>query len=399
MTQTRKINIQQLVEELKSQNLKKHDIVVPSSCLKFEDGRLIVKNTDGNNSLSELLQGTGITTTDLALDVLDYCHRLIGDKLGIPRSYYDKMKDGHFNLLDTNVNHWLGESKSNYFLRSFIDKDEQTGFARALLSDRYNVIDNYDVLFAALEAIRKSDTRLEIEYADITETKMYIRFVCPEVEVKAPDLLMNYRVPNGGGGSADTNTGIISGFVISNSEVGAGSFSISPRAVVLACKNGMIFKDDAFNKVHLGAKMDEYSSITWSQETKRKNYELIMAQVGDAIKTFISPEYLGARINRLMEAGLTQLKHPIDAVKNVCKVNSIGDEKEAEILKYFVQGGDTTAFGVTQAITFYAHETTNADEQDAMEELSTQILESVPTFDKPFVTATRNRTKSNPALN
>ena len=324
---TRKINIQQLVEELKAQNLKKHDIVVPLSCLSFSEGRLVVKNSDGNNDLSKLLEGTGITTTDLTLEVLDYCHKLVGDKLGIPRSYYDRMLDKHLGLLDTNVNHWLSESKSNYFLRSFIDRDEQIGYARALLSDRYNVIDNYDVLFAALDAIRKSDTKLEIEYADITETKMYIRFVCPEIEVKAPDLLMNYRVPgkpnNDGGTDSKPQDGIISGFVISNSEVGAGQFSISPRAVVLACRNGMIFKDDAFNKVHLGAKMDEYSSITWSEETKRKNYELIMAQVSDAVKTFISTDYLGAKINKLMENGLQELKHPTDTIKNVCKINSI----------------------------------------------------------------------------
>lgn len=102
------------------------------------------------------------------------------------------------------------------------------------------------------------------------------------MEINAPDLLKNYKSPKGG--NSAVGDGIITGFVITNSELGQGSFSISPRAVVLKCSNGMVFKNDAFGKIHLGGKMGEYSQIDWSEETKRKNYELIQAQVKDAVK-------------------------------------------------------------------------------------------------------------------
>jgi hypothetical protein len=209
-------------------------------------------------------------------------------------------------------------------LRTFIDREQRTGIARAMLSDRYNVLDNYDVMLATLEAIRESGINVQIESGDITDTKFYMRFICPILKMEAPELLKNYRVPNGTQGG----NGIISGFVISNSETGNGKFSISPRAVVLACRNGMIFKDALFQKTHLGAKMEEYTTIDWSEETRQKNYQLVISQVKDAIKFYASQEFLGAKIHELLEKGNKELSHPIEAVKNVTKALSISDEKK-----------------------------------------------------------------------
>ena len=148
-------------------------------------------------------------------------------------------------------------------------------------------------------------------------------------------------MPNGN----PSGNGIITGFVISNSETGFGTFSISPRAVVLACSNGMIFKDDAFAKRHLGSKLDEYSSIDWSEGTRTKNFELVCSQVKDAITTYASKDYLTGKIQDLQNKGNKQLEHPIDCVKNVTKHLTITEDKEKCILDYFFKSGDSTGFG------------------------------------------------------
>jgi hypothetical protein len=274
--------------------------------------------------------------------------------------------------------------KGNIFLRTFVNKDKNEGFARAILSDRYNVIDNFDVLFATLEAVKASGLNLKIEDngCDLTESKMYIRFVAPDVEINAPELLKNYKSPKGNGGVGD---GIITGFVITNSELGQGSFSISPRAVVLKCQNGMVFKNDAFGKVHLGSKMEQFSQIDWSEETKRKNYELIMAQVKDAVKQFTSEDFLRKKISELNEYSEVELTHPIETVKNVSRFLNITEEKEKNILDFFMRGGDFTAMGVSQALTFYAHETKDADEAHDFESAAVEILPKIKEMDKPSV--------------
>ena len=384
-----KLTLQQLVSSLKEQNLFKKDMVIQSGNLSFENGKLAISNPGGNDSLRELLQGSGIAIEaeegdKIILDPLDQFHAQISEKLKIPRAYYDRMNGAHLPLRDLNVNHWLQKSDPvNYLVRMFIDAREETGFARALLSDRFNIIDNYDVLFATLEAVKQAGVNLQVDTADITEKKMYVRFICPDIEIQSPELLKNYRVPKGS--PEQGNPGIISGFVISNSEVGAGQFSISPRAVVLACKNGMIRKDDAFNKIHLGAKMEQFTTVKWSEDTRQKNYELILSQVKDAVKTFCSPEYLGGWISDIIAKGNEELKHPTDAVKNACRFLYLPEEREADILNYFIKGADTTGFGITQALTYYAGQDATADERFELESGAVAVLDNLKTIDRPAV--------------
>jgi hypothetical protein len=384
----RQTTLAELVTELKDQNLQKKDFVVPANLLSMENGELIVNNYNNNDSLSKLLNEVGVkseSSDKLILGCLPILHQNLSDKLDIPRKYYNRIQGlTDTSLIDTNVSYWLKNMKGNIFLRTFINKDKNEGFARAILSDRYNVIDNFDVLFATLEAVKASGLNLKIEDngCDLTESKMYIRFVAPDVEINAPELLKNYKSPKGNGGVGD---GIITGFVITNSELGQGSFSISPRAVVLKCQNGMVFKNDAFGKVHLGSKMEQYSQIDWSEETKRKNYELIMAQVKDAVKQFTSEDFLRKKISELNEYSEVELTHPIETVKNVSKFLNITEEKEKSILDFFMRGGDFTAMGVSQALTFYAHETKDADEAHDLESVAVEILPKIKEMDKPSV--------------
>jgi hypothetical protein len=380
------LSLQEIVQQLQKQNLLKQDFVVPSKYLKMVGSNLIVINESKLDSLTKLLLDTGISIDEndlqkIELAVLDCCHSQIGSRLDIPKKYYDKMliKEQYHHLLDYNVTSWFTEkNENNFLLRTFIDREEKTGIARAILSDRYNVLDNYDVMLATLDAIRESGINVQIESGDITDTKFYMRFVCPDIEMEAPDILKNYRVPDGTQGG----NGIISGFVISNSETGNGKFSISPRAVVLACRNGMIFKNDAFQKTHLGAKMEEFTTIDWSEETRQKNYELVCSQVKDAIKYYASEEYLGAKIHELVEKGNKELTYPIETIKNVSKHLSISEEKESSILNYFIKSGDTNAFGVTQALTYYAQHNASPEERYEIETESVLILDSIEEFDK-----------------
>jgi len=389
MVNLKNLSLVEIVNELKNQNLLKYDFVVPARYMKMFEAQLQVVNESKLDDFSKLLIDSGIVVEDTSTEVinlaiLDCCHSQIASRLDIPKRYYDKMlsDERNIHLLDRNVTHWFEQKKNqNFLLRTFIDKEQKTGVARAILSDRYNVLDNYDVMLATLDAIRESGLNVLIESGDITDTKFYMRFICPEIELEAPELLKNYRVPNGTkGGNA-----IISGFVISNSETGNGKFSISPRAVVLACSNGMIFKDDAFQKTHLGGKMEEYSTIDWSENTKQKNYELVCSQVKDAIKYYASKEYLGAKITDLIQKGNKELSYPIEAMKNVTKHLSISEEKEQNILNYFVKSGDTNAFGITQALTYFAHQNCSPEDRYDLEMNSVLVLDKIDMFDKPEI--------------
>jgi hypothetical protein len=400
----RQVNLQELVSELKTQTLQKRDLVIPASHLSMENGRIVIHNVSGNDALSKILYETGISQTGeghlqrLVLDRLDTIDPHLIDKLGIPTKYFEKCDtEEDIALLDQNVNHWLRKLKGNYLLRTFVDKEESHGVARALLSDRFRTIDNYDVLLATLQAINevKKETGIDIQLddkgCDISDKRLTMRFIAPQVEIDAPQLLKNYR-PNGGG--SGVGNGIISGFSVSNSEVGAGQFSIAARVKILRCDNGMIITQESFKQRHLGAKMEEFQ--VWSEESRQKNLELVISQIKDSVKEYVSAECLGRVVAKLEEKAGYEVKHPVDCIKQVSQSIGISDEKADDILNIFMKSGDASAFGITQAFTLFAHTKGTAEEQFDIENRAMEVLESVEGFDKPLPKKT---TKTQAQLN
>lgn len=387
-TNLRKAELPVLVQELQKQNLMKKDFVVPSKCLSMKDGKLLIQNHDGSSELQKILTDINVVTSEefisqTILDPIGVFHSQVAEKLNIPKRYYDKMNtQAHLPILDQNVSYWLKNEKTSYLIRTFIDKEEKSGVVRSLLSDRFRVIDNYDILLAVLAAVKETGLNIQIDEngCDVTDKRMYVRFICPEIEIKAPELLKNYRKPDGDGSKNDS---IISGFVITNSEVGFGTLSISPRAKVLVCSNGLIATKEKFSQVHLGGKMEQYSVIKWSENTKQKNLELIISQVKDYIIRFASSDFLGESIAKMIEKN-KELEHPSDAVSNVCNSLNISEEKQKDILSFFMKGGDSTSFGLSSAITYYAHAKADADEQYDLEMAALDVVENVAAYDKPL---------------
>jgi len=355
-----------IVKTLKTINDKKKDMIVPASKLNYHDNYIWV-------------QGKGGITDTQGFKVNENCHNQISEKLDIPTKYYRRMRSQNAALLEENINGWLSKSENaKYMLRCLKSTDPaEENIARAFLSNSYNCIDNYDVLGAALEAIKRMNVKVDILRAEVTERRLYLQVVCPEVEQQAETFLKDYMKSSGRGGYA-----IYSGLSLSNSEVGVGGFNISPRCVVGVCSNGLTLKDDSFRKIHLGAKMDE-GEIEWSARTKQKNYELIISQTSDAIQKFLSKRYLGTMIDKIAATKNIQLEHRIDTVQNVCRELCISDDHMENILQYFMSDGDPSAAGVLNAIT---RESQNMD-ADLQYDVESNVLSTVlniKKFDRTF---------------
>ena len=115
----------------------------------------------------------------------------------------------------------------------------------------------------------------------------------------------------------------------------------------------------------------------------RSSLELIISQVEDAVKTYLSPEYLGVMIEKIAHLNSINLDFPIDAVQNVCKHLSVTDEHKKNILDYFVKDGLPNAAGIYNAVT---RESQNMD-IDTQHEVEGAVMELISTpkkYDKPF---------------
>ena len=364
------------------QNLKKRrrDFVVPVQSLKMTDaGKVLI------HDIADAQFGSD--GSYVIIKPNDVAHRQIANRFKIPATYWRRMVADHPELAAKNFNGWInhelftkGEEKTRRMLvRSYMETPGgNMGTFRALLSDKYLVYDNLDVLAVALKAVKSANDQhglnITVDKCDLTEEKMFVRFTCKDIEQQAPSALKDYRDPDGGAnGGLGISNGIITGFVLSNSEVGQGSLTIAPRAVVLACKNGMIWKDEAFKRTHLGAKMSEGEAI-WKEDTKRANVVLVEKQLRDMIEKYVNPDFLAQRVADIEEMAARKLNHPVEACKNMCDAIGITESERDNVFEYFVKQGDASSvFSVAQAMTSYAH-TCKADRRFQIEKEATGLL-------------------------
>lgn len=387
-TTLRNATLGELATVLTEQAGQRYDVVATGSNLEFRGGNLIVRATT-----EEVIDETGVTPArdvEICLTPTEIFDGGIADRLGIPLRYLKRMRDGDkAALLDHNVNEWLHEAPNKQWLvRGFKGDGADCGIARAFLSDRFGCIDNLDVVLAALKGVQDAGVDARIVGADLSERRMSVRVVVPEVTAMAPLLLADYRSPFGTGSALSADRAamyaefgqapngepiVFAGFVIGNSETGGTAFTITPRITVLACFNGMTFTADQMRKVHLGSQMDA-GEITWSDETNKRQIALITSQATDAVATFCNSDYVERKLAEIEGQASAEVTRPVDVVKQVGKELAFTDLEVEGILGHFIQGGQMTAGGVLNAVTSFAQTVADPDRATVIEDSGIDAL-------------------------
>lgn len=381
----RHASLAEIADLLTEQRGRALDIVAPAGALRATAGNLVVSGAE------PILTDDGVTSSDGTYVPTVVAEEGIAAKLGIPLAYVRKVRAERPDLFDANVNGWLhglqggtapewsagytraADPDSRSFLVRAFRGDDGPGVLRAFLSQSYRMIDNLDVLTAALDGVRASGAEVRISGADLTERRMYVRIEAPSIAALAPTLLRGYRSPFSGDAGADNPT-VFAGFVLSNSETGCGAFTITPRLVVEVCRNGMTITRDALRSIHLGSKLDD-GVIRWSDETQAKNLELVTSQARDAVATFLDLGYVERAIEAIEEKATRPISEPGKAIEVVSARLRYTETQAAGILDHFIRGGDTTAGGVLHAVTSYAQVIPDADEAAEMEDSALRALD------------------------
>jgi len=395
----RNASLEDLAGLLQEQHARKIDMVVPATKMLMDRGVLRVRGAEVQ------MDDDGVTEVDGRYVPTSVFDEGISQKLGIPLPYVRKMRSDRVDLYDQNVNGWLtggGEledfdgatvqefsSDPRSFLVRAFKGDDGTGIARAFLSDSYKMMDNLDALTAALDGVKNAGVNVEFAGCDLTERRMTVKIVAPEIAGLAPTLLENYRSPFGtiddvrslaqreGLGYAPGGEPIVfAGFVLSNSETGGGAFTITPRLVIKVCQNGLMITKDALRAVHLGGKMDE-GVIAWSGDTMQKTTALITAKTRDAVQTFLDKEYMERTIRHMESQAGKPVDDPIKTVQQVGKKLAFSETQIKGVLDHFVRGGQMTAAGVMNAVTSFAQTVEDADTAYDMEAQGVRALELV----------------------
>lgn len=379
---TRNASLSDLAAMLQQRQARRLDVVASAPAIRSDRGTIVVQGTE------PIITDDGVSDGDGRYQPTAIADEGIAEKLGIPIRYLRRMREQRPDLLDANINGWLHGSgvdaaESSYgdpappdgrkfLLRCFRSDDGGDGVLRAMLSDSYRIMDDFDVLTAALDGVRQSGAEVEVHRCDLTDRRMYVQVEAPAVAVVADALLDGYRSPFSGESGTD-NPLVHAGFRIVNSEVGSGAFQIVPELTVQVCTNGMTITKDAMRAVHLGGRMDE-GLVRWTADTDRKLVALVAAQARDAVATFLDPEYVRRIVDHITEQAGTRLSDPAATIEHVGRKLGYTEEQRAGILNHFIEGGQLTSGGVLHAVTSYARIVPDAD---AAWELSTSALDAL----------------------
>lgn len=341
--------LQEMAVELDRQNSAKKDYLIDTRSLNMsvpESGPML-KMLNGSNWSDPLL-------------VNDNAHRQIGNYLGIPAKYYDKMQKELPELLAHNVNEWFANQPDTRMIRTL------DGTARAFLSDKYRRIDNFEVAQTVLPIISRMSQSdgAKVESCELTESRMYLKVVNPRItaEVRKGDIVQ-------------------AGLVISNSETGQGSISVAPLIYRLVCTNGMIAADNSLRKYHVGRTNEAGDDFSiYRNETIEADDRAFLMKIEDTVMAAVNQAKFEAIVAKLRDATEARIepKAAPHIVELTAKEYSFTQEEGEGILGHLISGGDLSLYGLANAVTRHAQDVTSYDRSTELEATGYRIITMAP---------------------
>jgi hypothetical protein len=294
------------------------------------------------------------------MQVGELAHRQIGERLGIPAKYYDRMLTEAPDLLAGNVNTWMQRQPEKRMVRTL------DGVARAFLSNRYQRIDNVHVAEVVLPALMDTP-EVEIKSAEITPSRLYIKAVTHAVRAE----LRSRRV-------GDI---VEAGVMISNSEVGLGAVQVVPFFHFLACLNGMVRNKSGMRAAHVGTKFDgdENLAAILADDTRKTMDRAVLLKVRDVVRAAMSEVEFGKAIAAMQEQTEQMITgNPAAAIEVLADDFTLGETEKGSVLRHLIEGGDLSRYGLMNAITRTAEDSPTYDRATELETAGGRLLDLSP---------------------
>lgn len=283
-------------------------------------------------------------------------HDHIASAAGIPKDYYSRLRENPA-LLAENVNYWFGRAPERKMLRTL------NGKARALLSDRYQRIDHFDLLQAALPIFSGLQVQgIEMKDCGLTDDRMYIKAAFPKMagEVKVGDIVQAM-------------------LMISNSEIGRGSAKVEAMTFRLACLNGMVTQSGV-RRHHVGALYGEDGDIDryLTDATRIATDKAVIARFRDTITGLASDRtWFDAELAKMREAAVdVSFVEVSELPQRVAKAHSLTDGEATLLLANLLQGDSSkpSRWDVANAVTWAAQRVDGYDRRIELERIGGQVL-------------------------
>jgi len=449
ITSARNADITTIKTLLEEQRARRIDLVVSPSSIRSEGGRILVLPGE----YAQFVSAAGITDAAGFYLPTAVADEGLGQMLGIEGGYIKKLRNRDVprtDLLDANINGMLHGSPGGWFdgiepeyepygknllLRLLRGDEDSDGVLRAVLSPKFRVdMDNLDVLLAVMAGFTEAGVVPVPDICNLSDRKMDVRFVVPQMAALAPKLLDGYRSPlddghgrgvkragelgedgSGQGGEGDLPRAahgmrlrvdsrwrnwtvsdafraahlegkgykpgeepvVFGGIRVTCSDVGEGGRNIFPELRVRACRNGLTLVAEADKRTHLGAEK-QAGVIQVSAETDLAELALITQQTKDAVRTFTDEEWFLGQVRDIEALAGVKVAKPEQTISDVTRANGFTKAEAAGIWDMFLMSGGTPAGGsagqVANAITAYSQTVASPDRAAEMDRAAVPVM-------------------------
>ena len=222
------VSLEDFYATLKKQQVNKIDVVKPESAIRLKDANTLLDGTpltkSGMNSLRLF--------TDIPSSMISFMEE---------RGYGDELVRFVNDELNRREAEWSNKGKDNreFRVRTRHD-DDGNPVVRAIVSERYGVIDNLEAMEMIIDALPSKDAIKDA--------------LASHLHNDGDDMFGNLLLPDHIKSEPDSDYGV--GIAFRNSEVRNSTFKVSPFLFRAICLNGMIWgrqnSDIRVNQRHMG---------------------------------------------------------------------------------------------------------------------------------------------------
>jgi len=333
------VSLESFYSTLKAQDANKVDVVKPESAIRLKDASTLLDGTpltkSGMNSLRLF--------TDIPSSMISFMDE---------RGYSDELVKFVNDELNRREQDWSNKGKDSreFRVRTRHDDDGNT-VARAIVSERYGVIDNLEAMEMIIDALPTKDALKDA--------------LASHLHNDGDDMFGNLLLPDNIKSEPDSDYGV--GIAFRNSEVRNSTFKVSPFLFRAICLNGMIWgRQDSSIKVNQ-RHMGNIDKQELRQEVRRA-IVVALSQGNDLLTLLGHSKHV-------------EVKNPEQVIAQLSRDNKMTISQGKLWHKGYLESlqeasghsHDRTAFGIVNGLTRSAQQYTGST-REQMETIASAIL-------------------------
>jgi hypothetical protein len=333
------VSLEAFYSTLKAQSVNKVDVVKPESVIRLKDASTLLDGTPltkaGMNSLRLF--------TDIPSSMISFMDE---------RGYSDELVKFVNDELNRREQDWSKKGKDSrvFRVRTRHDDDGNT-VARAIVSERYGVIDNLEAMEMIIDALPTKDAIKDA--------------LASHLHNDGDDMIGNLLLPDTIKSEPDSDYGV--GIAFRNSEIRNSTFKVSPFLFRAICLNGMIWgRQDSNIKVNQ-RHMGNIDKQELRQEVRRA-IVVALSQGNDLLTLLGHSKHVEVKNPEQVIAQLSRDNKMTIAQGKLWHKGYLESLQEASGHSH-----DRTAFGIVNGLTRSAQQYTGST-REQMETIASAIL-------------------------